>query len=221
MSYSPDFTALLTSGGRVVRDGVEYVIEDRVVGIVTAPSGQIVGCDPLTDAHEAPPFTATVPPGRYELHAWVATIHQGFSEPDVRTVALQLVAGEQPAVRWEPALTDGRSPAGLGADGFFGYPVDAGVGTLADVVAVRALADWDFDRLDDVYIPAQVPPAPAPIDAITDEATEANVIVVSSGWGDGVYPTFVGRAADGQVTVFVTDFMVIPEAAAGDPARAE
>ncbi|WP_378967557.1 DUF4241 domain-containing protein [Paractinoplanes rhizophilus] len=81
-------------------------------------------------------------------------------------------------------------------------------------MAVRALADWDFDRLDDAYIPAQVPPASAPIDAITDEATEANVITVSSGWGDGVYPTFVGRAADGHVTAFVTDFMVIPELAA-------
>lgn len=215
MSYLPDFSVLLKTGSRVIRDGVEYVIEDRVVGVVTAPSGQIVGCDPLTDAAGAPPFIATVSSGRYELRAWVAAIHQGGSQSDVRTVALQLVVSEQPTARWDLALTDGQDPAELGADGFFGYPVDAGVGTLADMVAVRALADWDFDRLDDVYIPAQVPPAPAAIDAVTDEATEANVIIVSSGWGDGVYPTFVGRAADGHVTSFVTDFMVIPELVAG------
>lgn len=214
MSYLPDFPVLLKNGSRVVRDGAEYVIEDRLVGMVTAPSGQIVGCDPLTDAREVPPFIVTVPPGRYELRAWIASIRQGVSETDMRTVALELVVSEQPTMRWELALTEGQNLAELGTDGFFGYPVDAGVGTLADLVAVRALADWDFDRLDDVYIPARVPPAPAPIDAITDEATEANVIIVSSGWGDGVYPTFVGRAADGHVTAFVTDFMVIPELAA-------
>ncbi len=214
MSYLPDFPVLLKNDSRVVRDGAEYVIEDRLVGVVTAPSGQIVGCDPLTDAREVSPFTVTVPPGRYELRAWIASIHHGVSGTDIRTVALQLVVREQPTMRWELALTEGQNLSELGTDGFFGYPVDAGVGTLADLVAVRALADWDFDRLDDVYIPAQVPPAPAAIDAITDEATEANVITVSSGWGDGIYPTFVGRAADGHVTAFVTDFMVIPKLAA-------
>jgi hypothetical protein len=174
---------VLLFGGRVVRDDVEYAIEEHAVGVVTAPSGQIVGCDPLTDADEALPFTATVPPGHYELRAWTATMHRDGSEPDVRTVALQLVVNEQPAVRWEPALTEGQDPAGLAADDYFGYPVDAGVGTLADVTAVRALARWDFDRLDDAFIPAPVSPAPAPIHAITDEATATNVITVSSGWG--------------------------------------
>ncbi|MEU8180700.1 DUF4241 domain-containing protein [Micromonospora sp. NPDC049044] len=43
-----------------------------------------------------------------------------------------------------------------------------------------------------------------------DLATGANVITVSSGWGDGIYPTFVGYAADGEVTSYVTDFLVIP-----------
>ena len=213
MSYLPDFVTLLTCGARVVRDGVEYVIADRTVGVVVAPSGQIVGCDPLTGAAEALPFMVTVSPGRYELRAWIAAIHEDGSEPDLRTVALQLVVSKSPTVRWELALIEGQKPAELGADGFFGYPVDAGVGTLADVLAVRALAGWEFDRLDEVYIPARVPPAPAPIDAITDEPTGANVITVSSGWGDGVYPTFVGYAANGQVTAFVTDFMVVPELA--------
>jgi hypothetical protein len=142
MSYLPDFSVLLNSGGRVVREGIEFIIEKHVVGVVAAPSGQIVGCDPLTDAHGAAPFIATVPPGRYELRAWVAQIHQDAGGPDVRTAALQLVVSDQPTVRWDPALTEGQNPAELGPDEFFGYPVDAGVGTLADVVAVRALADF-------------------------------------------------------------------------------
>ncbi|MGX6607864.1 DUF4241 domain-containing protein [Micromonosporaceae bacterium Da 78-11] len=208
MSYSPDLGALSTDGARHLHDGVEFVISAHEVGTVTAPSGQIVGCDPLVNADSAHPFVVRVPPGRYRLRAWVATIRRAGEDPQEHTVALQLEVGSQPAVRWEPALVDGQELAELGPDDFFGYPVDAGVVTLADLVAVRALAGWDFNRMDEVYIPAQVPPDPAAVDAITDDPTGANVIIVNSGWGDGVYPTFIGYAADGRVTGFVTDFMV-------------
>jgi len=37
----------------------------------------------------------------------------------------------------------------------------------------------------------------------------ANVITVTSGWGDGQYPTFTGHTADGIITSFVTDFLVV------------
>ncbi|MDT5032034.1 MAG: hypothetical protein QOC94_2205 [Actinoplanes sp.] len=47
--------------------------------------------------------------------------------------------------------------------------------------------------------------------AVVDELTGANIIQVSSGWGDGVYPTFVGYTAAGEVACFVTDFQVIPD----------
>ncbi|WP_328654416.1 DUF4241 domain-containing protein [Micromonospora sp. NBC_00330] len=211
MPYLPDLTTVLVDGARITQGGVEYVIKAHPVGMVTLPSGQVVGCDPLIAPETAAPFTVTVEPGRYRLAAWVAAVHQSGSEPQDRTAALQLVVKEQPTVRWELALTDGQEPVELEADGFFGYPVDAGVGTLADAMALRALADWKFDQVDEVFIPAQVPPAPAAVDAIADEATGANVIIVSSGWGDGIYPTFVGFAADGEVTSYVTDFLVIPD----------
>lgn len=212
VSYTPDLDALLTRGARFAGDGAEYVIDAHEAGTVTLPTGRVVACDPLTGAGDALPFAVAVPPGKYPLRAWVAAILEDGEQTDARTVALQLVVDEAPAVRWEPALDEGQEPVELESDGFFGYPVDAGVGTLADVVATQALDGWDFDRLEEVYIPAEVEAAPAAIDAVTDEATGANVIVVTSGWGDGAYPTFVGYAADGRVTSFVTDFLVlVPE----------
>jgi hypothetical protein len=38
----------------------------------------------------------------------------------------------------------------------------------------------------------------------------ANLIAFSSGYGDGMYATYAGFDADGQVSVAVTDFNVIP-----------
>ncbi|WP_211247685.1 DUF4241 domain-containing protein [Cryptosporangium arvum] len=208
--YRPDLGAVRTTGAQFVDGDLTMVVADEFVGTVTIPSGQIVGCDPLIGADESPPFTATVAPGRYALRAWVAAIHRGGGSADRRTAALELVISEQPTLRWELALVDGQDVDQLGEDGYFGYSVGAGVGTLADLVAVRALGEWEFDDLDEVYIPAQVPAAPGAIDAVTEEASGANVITVSSGWGDGIYPTYVGHARDGSVTSFVTDFLVVP-----------
>ncbi|WP_433788528.1 DUF4241 domain-containing protein [Actinoplanes sp. CA-252034] len=210
MPYSPDLATILTEGARFEADGIAYVIERLPVGTVVAPTGEITACDPLTGAAGAEAFTVTIAPGRYSLTAWVAVVSRDGTAPDHRTAALALTVSDQPVVRWEMALNEGQDVGVLDADGYFGYPVDAGVGTLADLSAVTALADWDYDQLEEVYIPARIPPGPAPIDGVVDEATGANVISVSSGWGDGVYPTFVGFAADGTVCRFVTDFLVIP-----------
>jgi hypothetical protein len=180
---------------------------------VHLPTGQVVGCDPLTGAYEAPPFTVAVPAGTYPLNAWVAVLRRDGVEQQRRVAALQLAVNDEAVARYEMALTAGQDAAELGEDEYFGFGVDAGTATLADLTAVRALAEWDYDRLDATYIPAQHPAAPVPggiISSVTDEPTGANVTVVSSGWGDGAYPTFIGYTASGAITSFVTDFMVIP-----------
>lgn len=90
-------------------------------------------------------------------------------------------------------------------------PSTRGTGTLADLAAVRALATWDYPRLEDAYI-ARLPerPVPGAVAAVTDEQSGANVIIVSSGWGDGQYPTFLRYTAEGSISAFVTDFLVLP-----------
>ena len=213
MPYSPDLGRLLTEGARYRDERAEYVIERHAAGEVRLPTGQVVGCDPLTDAHEASPFAVTAPAGTYPLHVWVAVLHRDSVEQQRRVAALQLAVTDEPLVRYRTAVTAGQDLAALGEDSYVGFPVDAGTATLADLTAVRALAEWDYKRLEDTYIPAQFPIAPVPgglRTAVTDEPTGANVTVVSSGWGDGLYPAFIGYAASGAVASFVTDFMVVP-----------
>lgn len=211
MAYLPDLDRLLTGGSRYLDGPVAYVIEPHRVGDVVLPTGRVVGCDPLTVAGETSAFTAEVAPGTYPLVAWVAVLLENGVESQRRVAALQLVVRPGP-VRWEPALRPGWETSELGDDEYFGYGVDAGLGTLADEAAVRALVDWDYDRIDDMFIPSRWPEAPVPgaVGGVVDGTTGANVLAVGSGWGDGSYPTFVGRTASGRVGSFVTDFMVVP-----------
>lgn len=212
MPYQPDLDRLLTPGARYHEDPYEYVVEPHRLDDVVLPTGAVVACDPLVFAGTEP-FAATVEPGRYRLVAWVAVLFKKGAEHQRRNAALQLVIRSEPVARWELALQPGQDPAELGDREFFGFAVDAGCGALADRVATAAIETWDEERIDEVFIPADFARAPVPglVPAVVDPATGANVVLVTSGWGDGVYPTFVGRTAGGDVASFVIDFRVAPD----------
>ncbi|GAB3842376.1 DUF4241 domain-containing protein [Dactylosporangium cerinum] len=209
MPYVPDLHVLLTAGYRVEHGGLACVVTPVDLGAVVLPTGRVVGCDPLIP--RTTPFVEVVAPGRYELRAWVAVVHSDGGNSR-RIAALQLVVADAPTVSWTMALLPGNDPASLGDDDYFGYLVDSGTATLADQIAIEALSKWDYDQMDEAFIPAQIPadPIEAVLAAVVDEPTGANVYVVGAGWGDGVYATYVGRADDGQITSFVTDFGVVP-----------
>ncbi|MGN9763581.1 DUF4241 domain-containing protein [Micromonospora sp. SD12] len=211
MPYTPDLDRLLTPGARFADEHATYVMEVHPVGDVVLPTGRVVGCDPVA-CPEDEPFTVEVAPGRYPARAWVAVVRGEDTEADRRVAALELVIHDEPAARWEMALVGDQDVADLKSDGWFGYGVDTGIGTLADPIALAALETWDEDAVTDVFV-ADEPsggPVPGHVVAVLDETTGANVVTVWSGWGDGCYGTWIGRTADGRITSFVTDFMVVP-----------
>ncbi|GAA1819523.1 DUF4241 domain-containing protein [Luedemannella flava] len=202
----------MVEGRRFEFDDVTYVVEPFELGPLVLPTGEIVGCDPLVS--HTTPFVDTVEPGTYPLRAWVAVLHKDQVEWQRRIAALQLVIVDEPVASWTMAAHADQDVASLDEDSYFGYGVDAGTGTLADRVTIETLQSWDFDRIDETFIPAQIPldPIEAVISAVVDENTGANVYVVGSGWGDGSYATYVGWTADGCIATFVTDFQVLPDA---------
>jgi hypothetical protein len=76
----------------------------------------------------------------------------------------------------------------------------------------QALARWDSEEFEEAFDPDEFPEEPVPglFDRVIDERTGGNLIMVESGWGDGYYPTFIGRTESGEVACFVTDFLVVP-----------
>lgn len=213
MAYHPDLLRLLNPGSRYTEpdSGLQFVIERHRLSDVVLPTGQVTACDPLAAGSDAPPLPVEVPPGRYPLQAWVASHIDGDQEIDRRVAALQLVTRDVPIARWELAA-EPEQIAELGDGSYLGFGVDAGCATLSDPVALQALDQWDYDRVEDTFIPLEFPerPVPGAIEAVTDPASGANVIVVSSGWGDGIYPTFVCYGASGEFCGYVIDFLVTP-----------
>ncbi|MGW3406197.1 DUF4241 domain-containing protein [Streptomyces zhihengii] len=214
---APDFSGHFTPGSRFTEEsGLTGEMSVVPAGELWLPSGRVVACDPFVSlgTGESEPFTAEVPPGRYAVECAVATLTEPdeppADEPHLRIAAARLVITATAPVTWEIAHQAGQDPAELADDEFFAYGVDAGTGCFYDAACDESFPDcvgdegplWDaFDAGGDSYLGPHT---------VTAKDTGHNLIAFMSGWGDGAYPTWVGRDADGAVTCFVTDFFVVP-----------
>jgi hypothetical protein len=199
-------------GARSGRLG-EYAGLLRHLGDVPLPDGRLAAADWMLADERTRPFLTTLAPGTYPVAAAVAVI----GESHHRVAALVLVAGQAPVVRWSMALTAEQDVSALPPGRFVGYGVDCGVGSFFSPDVLEAL--HRVCRADDGMLETPM-----------DKAIEASRIhagfaapepgalplaVCQSGWGDGTYPTWMGHAADGSVSVVMTDFLVPDD----DPTR--
>ncbi|MFD8809904.1 DUF4241 domain-containing protein, partial [Streptomyces sp. NPDC059597] len=125
-------------------------------------------------------------------------------------------AGGAPATRPRASRPPARppppapAPPARGEDEFYGYGVDAGTGCFYDASADGAFPDCEGDEgpLWDAFEDSKWAPGPH---RVTSPDAGHDLIAFSSGWGDGAYPTWIGRDAAGEITCFLTDFFVAPD----------
>ncbi|MFD3633480.1 DUF4241 domain-containing protein [Streptomyces sp. NPDC058664] len=189
-------------------DGKSAAFTVTDLGALTLPTGRLVACDPIVhlgnDDERPEPFTVTVPPGSYPVQTVVTDVEHPF--PHRVIAAARLVIRDAPVVRWEPALVPGQDPADLADGEFFGYGVDAGVGCFHDASAHHSFPGTE-DEEGVVWETMDGSPA-GPTAFLVEGEDGHTVAVFDSGWGDGCYPTWIGRDADGEAVCFVTDFRV-------------
>jgi hypothetical protein len=161
------------------------------------PSGRLVAKDPAwIDANDQP-FTVTVPPGEYPVRLSVVRF---VDNPEhERVAAAKLAIRDNPAESWEMAVLPGQDPRLLGDREFYGFGVDAGMACFYDASTAAAFARLNRDNVLGDAITAP----------ISDLESGTNLITYHSGWGDGSYPTWIGRAADGDVVCFVADMLLL------------
>jgi hypothetical protein len=137
-----------------------------------------------------------------------------FSGGDQRVAFARVRLAEQTAELWQLACPVGQDRSELGEDEFFGYGVDSGTGSFMDPVAARLLSE----RLeqDDTCANEMIDAMQASykhtwswLDFRPLPDREENVICFSSGFGDGLYPSFFGYSRADVPTDLVTDFMVL------------
>jgi len=175
-------------------------------GALQLSSGRIKASDPFVGL-EHPGFTTDVPKGRFPVR--LALVEGTNSHGRVAFARVAFSAA--PVMRWEMAVTSNQDVATLKRDEYFGYPVDAGIGCFIDAAAAPAVAKrmksdeaWALSLLD-----SQTDRPARPSFHRVVEVKGGNLIMFTSGWGDGLYASWFGYAADGTLAALITDFNVV------------
>ncbi|MFL1375790.1 DUF4241 domain-containing protein [Nocardiopsis protaetiae] len=175
---------------------------------VNLPTGRLIICDPFTGLGPfAPrPFVEEVAPGEYPVTlVFVSFDHNG--EEGRVAAAARLEGSDVPAVRWELALTDGQSADDLEEDEFLGYETGDGSVCFIDGSVVNRLDRFEDELVVEVDGFTQEEFARPPV-KLTENGDEV-VAFFTNRPAPEVYPTWIGRAADGATACFVTDFQVV------------
>jgi hypothetical protein len=182
----------------------DVTVEVVPAGKLVMPSGQLAAHDPggIEFTNHLEPFEATIAPGSYPVELSVLRSADGHGT----TIAARLIVRDEPVVRWEMALYAGQDPLLLADGDFYGFGVDAGMGCLFDFAALSGLQEVVADAEDELVDT----PSDGAFTA-TDPESGATLIGYLSGYGDGAYPTWIGRTADGEIACFLSDMLVLDE----------
>jgi hypothetical protein len=162
---------------------------------------------------DAKAFAATLTPGETPVTLLVAEF-----PGDDRRVAAILVGGPSaltdPAVTWTPATLAGGEALAPGQMSAFG--VDSGTaGFTSAEGAARIAADAGYD--DRMLEALEGAGFVEPVHVALDDARTLDEVAVPSGFGDGVYATWLATDASGRARAFLTSFDILDHAAAADP----
>lgn len=179
----------------------------REIGKLELPTGELVACDPFVFL-DARPFRQKLPNGTFPV---ILSIEESGNDQRVALATVQFTL-EAP-VRWEMMLVGSQSVMDLKENEIFGYPVDSGTGCFMDRTAAEAL-DKNMRENREFFEVMMAEMEKTYRDTwswLDMKFSSANLIAFSSGLGDGVYPSFGGIDARGELSVVVTDFGVIAE----------
>ena len=195
----------------------------QAVGDLTVTSGSVVACDPKWLEEAPQPFLTHIEPGRYPVILSIAH----FPDGDQRVAYATLRFRERQPVRWKVARRQEDD-----ADGDIyasAYSVDSGKGCFMDAdllhllverIAAEAADETNYEcmnigpgyeeGIDEVMARTRVRTW-GWANICPEPDTTSNVIVFSSGLGDGAYLTYVGYDADAVPVCFTTDFALFED----------
>ena len=201
--YFTDGRTYRDIGTTIVGDPYDFqqTVTIEPLGDLPMPTGRIIVCDPMMVGHsDLPVLAEQVEPGNYQ--ASVVRLSTTYTDNPAlhwsEIAALRVVVRDSPVVAWEAAQLEGQEDPEV----LYGYPVDTGLACIVDAGSNEAFGDEVWERLSKASDGWDAVPA-----VVTDPDTGHAVAVSNSGAGDGMYPFWLGRDADGQVACVVTTFI--------------
>lgn len=201
--HSPFTTAFIPGTRFDDARGGKVEMTTRIIGELKVPTGKIFVADPFTTAFDDPggPLARVAPRGAFPVEAAIARFENG--DLRIACARVRFGADDARASRWEAALFEGQAPPPSGE--VSGYGVDAGMGCFFDQDA-RGVVD---DSVTESWLAATEKNSISTWTWHTADINKANIVMFSSGWGDGFYSSYWGFNENNEIIELVTDFEVL------------
>ncbi|WP_312116569.1 DUF4241 domain-containing protein [Brevibacillus reuszeri] len=214
-TYPKLFETAFEEGTTFEQDHYEYRLYCQDLGKLKVKTGKIVANDPFV-LFETEPFQASFPKGEFPVQLAIAKVAakagstgaEEAGESDERVAFAQIVFANKPVASWKMAVWENSDMSQLGPNEFFGYGVDSGTGSFMDASTCELFEkasekdDTYMDKLskemDHTYKHTRC--------WLVKEVGEGNVMMFSTGWGDGSYASYIGFDANGEIVRLLTDF---------------
>lgn len=172
------------------------------IGKLNVANGQIIACDPFL-FNDDKPFDTVFPTGHFPIELAIARI-----DDDERIGFSRIKFSDKAPVRWTIAVTVDQDATGLSDDEIFGYGVDSGAGCFMDTSGAGKYSDYLNQKEDNynVVIDEMEATYKDTRSWLLWERDGFNVAMYSSGWGDGLYATYIGYDSENSICRLVTDF---------------
>jgi len=193
-----------------------YGLKIIQIGEIRATTNKIVVCDPLA-CPDSSPLMKEIPLGLHKIEIAIKE-DDSFGK---RIAFAKLSFNRKNAKKWELALKNNDDTSTLEDDDYFGFPVDAAMAGFYDLAAqsdylkflnefydlnpnkniYADLFDAEFNNgeSDGLWINYRLP------------NSETDIIMFTSGLGDGVYPSFWGLTDDDEIASLVIDFLLFED----------
>ncbi|MCB0839756.1 MAG: DUF4241 domain-containing protein [Bacteroidetes bacterium] len=188
------------------------------IGMLNIPTGQVVCTDPMY-RELGLPQSWTVEPGKYPVSTYIG-LEEDFRG---RVAYAEIIFSKTKIEKWEMSLIAEdmlQNDFEKKMNGM--YPVENGLSSFSDYSTWKKYCQKikDFykenpegnfynDKLDKLFkANGSIPQSSRGEDWVNYKVNDSeNIIMFGAGWGDGLYPRYVGTDENGKPVKFITDFI--------------
>lgn len=172
------------------------------IGKLNIVNGQIIACDPFLFNNDKP-FETSFPTGLFPIELAIACIND-----DERTGFSRIKFSDKIPIRWTIAVTVDQDATKLSDEEIFGYGVDSGTGCFMDTSGAEKYSNYLNQKEDNynVVIDEMEATYKHTRSWLLWEREGFNVAMFSTGWGDGLYASYIGYDSENMICRLVTDF---------------
>jgi len=173
------------------------------IGRLKSESGKIIPCSPI-GMDLTKPCYVNFPIGEFPVQVAIAK-----KNGDERVAFSRILFSSAQVAKWEMARNAEQAPLPVFDTLSYFYPVDGGEGLFIDSVsnhAFNVLCNKDPDFWNNAMESGTRKHERRSWDFNVFEFQGHNIVMFSTGWGDGRYTSYIGRDSSGRPCQLLTDF---------------